>query len=246
MAESVIRGRKKGFTMIYNSVLKDPRLSLKTIGVFAIMQSFPDDWEYSISGLANRCRCGRDTMRKCLKELEDAGYLLKEQSHKADGKFACNTYTLQDEAQPCTEKPYTVTPSTDLPSTENRPQDKTIDKKDYNIPPIVPHECAACADPDALFERFWAAYPKKKDKPKARRAWRRLSPDLALCRIMSKALDAQKQSYDWTKDNGQFIPYPASWINGRRWEDEITPGPPGPGTPRASPGSSWAPDPEVQ
>ncbi len=47
MSESVIRGGRKGFTTIYNSALQDPRLSLKTIGLFAVMQSFPENWEYS-------------------------------------------------------------------------------------------------------------------------------------------------------------------------------------------------------
>lgn len=116
MAESKIRVKHtQPFTTVFNSVLRDQRLSLKTLGLYVIMQSFPDDWEYSISGLAARCRIGRDAIRKCLKELEEAGYLLKEQGHQENGKFACNTYVLQDEAPPCTEKPYTVKPSTVFP-----------------------------------------------------------------------------------------------------------------------------------
>ena len=71
-----------------------------------------------------------------------------------------------------------------------------------------------------LFDRFWAAYPKKKGKESARRAWRKLRPDMALCRVMASALDRQKQSEDWRRDGGKYIPYPASWLNGRRWEDE--------------------------
>ena len=105
MAESKIRVKHtKPFTAVFNSVIQDKRISLKTLGLFVVMQSFPDDWEYSISGLAARCRIGRDAVRKCLKELEEAGYLLKEQGHQDNGKFACNTYVLQDEAPPCTEK----------------------------------------------------------------------------------------------------------------------------------------------
>lgn len=138
MAESKIRVKHtQPFTTVFNSVLRDQRLSLKTLGLYVIMQSFPDDWEYSISGLAARCRIGRDAIRKCLKELEEAGYLLKEQGHQENGKFACNTYVLQDEAPPCTEKPYTVKPSTVKPLTENQPQVKKHLSKDYsNDPPI--------------------------------------------------------------------------------------------------------------
>ncbi|MBO5837238.1 MAG: hypothetical protein J6Q92_05025 [Oscillospiraceae bacterium] len=35
------------------------------------------------------------------------------------------------------------------------------------------------------------------------------------------AIDRQKKSAQWTKDNGQFIPYPATWLNGKRWEDQV-------------------------
>lgn len=71
-----------------------------------------------------------------------------------------------------------------------------------------------------LFDRFWKAYPKKKAKERARRAWAKLAPDLELCRVMSAALDRDKQSPEWRKDGGAYIPHPATWLNGRRWEDE--------------------------
>lgn len=71
-----------------------------------------------------------------------------------------------------------------------------------------------------MFERFWSAYPNKKAKEKARRAWNRLRPDMALCRRMAAALELDKQSVAWQKDDGRYIPHPATWLNGRRWEDE--------------------------
>lgn len=95
-------------------------------------------------------------------------------------------------------------------------------------------------EPDwMLFDRFWAAYPRKQNKERARRAWRRLNPDLALCRVMAKALELDKRSRQWRKDNGEYIPYPSSWLNGRMWENEHN-------QPEAAPeNSGWAPDPEV-
>ena len=74
-----------------------------------------------------------------------------------------------------------------------------------------------------LFERFWAAYPKKRAKKNAQRAWAKLNPDLELCRRMSAALERDKASRDWLRDGGAYIPYPATWLNGRRWEDEPDP-----------------------
>lgn len=81
-------------------------------------------------------------------------------------------------------------------------------------------------NPPDLFDAFWSAYPRKRGKEKARRAWKKLKPDIALCRTMSAALERDKASRDWQKDAGAYIPYPATWLNGRRWEDEPSQPPP--------------------
>ncbi len=85
-------------------------------------------------------------------------------------------------------------------------------------------------DSEASFERFWAAYPKKTAKKQALKAWHKLwqelEPDKALIDVILSSLEQQKRSVQWTKDGGQFIPYPASWLNGRRWEDELPEPPP--------------------
>ena len=71
-----------------------------------------------------------------------------------------------------------------------------------------------------VFEDFWARYPRKVGKQAARKAWERLDLGNGLLeRIMQAVLD-HRQSEAWTKDNGQFIPHPATWLNGKRWEDE--------------------------
>lgn len=70
------------------------------------------------------------------------------------------------------------------------------------------------------FAAFWAAYPKKAGKADALKAWNKLKPDIVLQAKMGEALTAQKKSPQWTKNNGQYIPMPSTWLNGRRWEDE--------------------------
>lgn len=74
------------------------------------------------------------------------------------------------------------------------------------------------ASPD--FEAFWARYPKKRAKQDAWKAWRALKPSAALMETMLNALQRQCGSYEWRKHQGQYIPYPATWLRGRRWEDE--------------------------
>ncbi len=87
------------------------------------------------------------------------------------------------------------------------------------------------------FARFWAYYPRGENKQKAIQAWDRLQPPDELIDEMAQALKRQMQSESWRAGVG--IPYASTWLNNRRWEDEIR-------TPAtSSPGSAWAPDPEV-
>lgn len=69
------------------------------------------------------------------------------------------------------------------------------------------------------FELFWSAYPKKKNKGQAEKAWKKLKPDTDLVAKMLAAIAIAKQSPSWMKDGGQFIPYPASWLSSKGWED---------------------------
>jgi hypothetical protein len=71
------------------------------------------------------------------------------------------------------------------------------------------------------FDEFWSSYPRKLNKTNARKAWNKLKLDDTLFDTIMKALAEQKKSLSWTKDGGQFIPHPTTWINGKRWEDEI-------------------------
>lgn len=70
------------------------------------------------------------------------------------------------------------------------------------------------------FSEFWAAYPRKVAKEDARRAWEKLAPPPILREMIAVAIARQRETLQWTKGEGQFIPYPATWINGQRWHDE--------------------------
>jgi hypothetical protein len=89
-----------------------------------------------------------------------------------------------------------------------------------NIPPNPPEGGLGV---QSLFLIFWECYPLKVKKPKALAAFLKLKPDGALLDRMLEAIDRQKQSRAWCKNNGQFIPHPASWLNNRQWEDSIVP-----------------------
>jgi len=73
------------------------------------------------------------------------------------------------------------------------------------------------------FERFWEAYPKKIGKGAALRAFKAVKQVNDLLPVILTAVERQKQSEQWRKDNGQFIPNPTTWLNQGRWEDEVEP-----------------------
>jgi len=89
-----------------------------------------------------------------------------------------------------------------------------------NIDTRVSKDTLVCANSGG-FEAFWTAYPKKKSKGQALSAWKKLKPDSSLQVVILKAIEAQKRSPDWQKDKGQYIPYPATWLNAMAWEDEM-------------------------
>jgi uncharacterized protein YdaU (DUF1376 family) len=71
-----------------------------------------------------------------------------------------------------------------------------------------------------LFAQFWQAYPRKKSKGQAEKAWAKLKPDQTLLQTMLTSIQKAKQSPDWQKNNGQYIPYPATWLAAKGWEDD--------------------------
>jgi len=75
-------------------------------------------------------------------------------------------------------------------------------------------------DADPGFAVFWDAYPKKLDKKKAAHAWAKLGPDAALVELIVADVKRRSDSPDWRRDGGQFIPYPATYLNGERFDDE--------------------------
>lgn len=74
------------------------------------------------------------------------------------------------------------------------------------------------------FNKFWEAYPKKRSKGQAEKAFKKLKPDDLLLKTILDKIELLKLTDDWKKDKGQFIPYPATWLNAKGWEDEIETG----------------------
>ena len=110
--------------------------------------------------------------------------------------------------------------------------EETLSLSQGNTPPPSPPKGARGKKKDrvlpAFFDAFWQEYPRKVAKEDAIQAWRKLAPDEGLVNIIIADVRRKKSDRQWLRDSGQFIPYPATYINGRRWTDEGTQlGPPG-------------------
>ncbi len=97
----------------------------------------------------------------------------------------------------------------------NQEQDQEQDQEQEQETPI-PQKGASNG-----FDQFWDAYPRKVSKKDAIKAWGQLDPDTALQEKILNSIAKQKYCAQWLRDNGEAIPYPASFIRGERWEDEI-------------------------
>lgn len=105
--------------------------------------------------------------------------------------------------------------------------DKRIENREErieNIPPIPPtrgRKKPTQELPDPDFDAFWALYPKKKSKGEAKKAWAQLKPSREIISAIMAKLPLLAASHDWTKEGGQYVPNPATWLRAEGWEDEV-------------------------
>lgn len=112
----------KGFTIIDNDIINDPRMHLKALGLFAYMWSKPDDWQFYISEIATHFKDGESAVSSAMKELMELGYLKRTQNRK-DGKFSTYDYVLQEIPKP---ENHSSVPKGDLPKPEKPKSEKSI------------------------------------------------------------------------------------------------------------------------
>lgn len=173
-------------------------------------------------------------IRNALKNLQDAGLILTGNFNKSAYDRTL-WYAFSDFAESILPKRQmevaekaNQNSQKGEPIPDNNPDRNSNDYSDNNTPynppkgeRVATHRRAKTTDYDTDgFAAFWAAYPKKAGKAAALKAWNKLKPDIVLQTKMGKALAAQKQSQQWLKNNGQYIPMPSTWLNGKRWEDE--------------------------
>lgn len=135
--------KNHSYTVMANHHLRDERLSLKSKGLLSVILSLPDDWRISIEGMTQFSADGKDAIRSAIRELTDAGYITRAQTHSEAGTFSGYEYTIHETpaASPSSGFPTMGNPTTGNPTLRN------TERLSTNIPPVVPQSDADGGNP---------------------------------------------------------------------------------------------------
>lgn len=146
-------------------------------------------------------------IQRALKKLESTGILIV-------GNYNANPYDHT--------KWYTTPIDGDFDRSHLINREVVVDQpSNTDINQLVNNNDVLKAEVDLLFELFWKAYPRKTNKAFARKAFFKLKPTNEMLAKMTTAIERQKRSV-WLDKDIQYIPHPSTWLNGERWEDEVS------------------------
>jgi hypothetical protein len=212
MAETTFYREKKerDFTVMANHHLRNEKLSWKAKGLLSYMLSLPDDWEIYQSELEKHSKDGRDCLRGAIKELENEGYIVKQQKRNSKGIFENNTFKIIENpsfspftGNPSTDNPSTVNPSTENPKLLNTNLNQLLIKQKTN---------KQSNEQENLFLDFYKEYPKKTNKTDARKVYYSLLKNKVTPELILERLNAYKYQIKKNNTEMQFIRNPARFL----------------------------------
>jgi hypothetical protein len=185
----------------------------------------------SIETLARKARTSVRQAQEACRTLEKAGKLRIEPGGGQNGTNAYFLLCAPQPVHPPSRKGCTVSPRNGpaaKPSAEPA-VDCAQTIRNHKEPQLTgttlspsPPEVEEGSGPMCGFEGFWQAYPRKKEKGDAERAWKS-SHCAAIADRITAAVITAAGSADWKRNRGQYIPFPGKWLRRRGWEDEQTP-----------------------
>jgi len=200
---SIIRTPRKAtnFTILSNCVIQDNRLSMKALGMLVRLLSRPDNWATNSDTLAREFDCGREQIRTVLGELADRGYMKLNKTQNDKGQWN-SSWAVFDE-------PY------DPESSEPGPGNPYFGRLGPITSTVIQRTNTKAEEPVG-FTSFWRVYPNKKAKPAALKAFNKAK--VTDINLILNHIEVMTRSEQW--QNTQFIPFPATYLNQRRWEDD--------------------------
>ncbi len=234
----------ESFTIIDNAVVQNTNLSWEARGFFAYLLSLPDDWSFSIQGLVKQTGASEHTVKRLVKELQIEGYIVLTRHTNDKGKVERWSWDIYEAGQKVqmlnlpqveittsgknqkVEEPHggstTCGKTASIQSTNNNKvliEQSTKDNKVLTQQKEEKEERKeiVLSEEEKMFLEFWEAYPRKVDKKGSFRAFKNIPKLKEVFPGIMAALEIQKQSEQWTKNNGQFIPHPTTYIHQERW-----------------------------
>ncbi|WP_404943622.1 hypothetical protein R1Y13_13520 [Pseudomonas sp. NY8938] len=205
----------------YSSVSNDVVamiLNPDALAIWTYLQTRSSDWKVIGSHLQDRFSIGRERYSRAMACLKDLGLVSHEVvREEGTGKVLGRRVIVHYEPNLQVSE-YSVNRSVGLP---NCGQTDSYLIKDSITQSIDTNPSVADAPELVAFDRFWALYPRKVGKAGAEKVWKKLKVTADLFDRMAASLAAWAVSTDWTKDGGQYIPHASTWLNGKRWEDEL-------------------------
>ena len=126
--------KNRGYTVISNHHLRNKDLSLKAKGLLSQMLSLPEDWDFTLKGLSLINREQIDAIRAAVKELEQAGYIVRSRERDSQGRLCGADYIIYEQPQPVPDSPTLDNPTLDNPTQEKPTQlNKDISSKEKSI-----------------------------------------------------------------------------------------------------------------
>lgn len=132
--------KTKDYTVMANHHLRNKALSLKAKGLLSLMLSLPEDWDYTVKGLAYICKDGIDSINGAIKELEATGYMSRQRVRNEKGQLTTVEYTIREYPKntdggtaPIADTPTEDEPTQDEPIQENPIQAIPIQEKPHQL-----------------------------------------------------------------------------------------------------------------
>lgn len=204
---AILRKERRGqYTVIDNTIFRDAELSNKALGMLCRMLSLPDGWEFSVAGLAALSTDGKSAVMSQLDELEERGYLRREQV-RVKGKIMGVEYIVSEARM--SEKPYADFPYTDNPYTENLTQsNNNISITKESNPKYT-----------AEFEKLWEIYPKKQGKDKALGYYMRARKSGTAYDEVEQGIRAYIDHIRVTQTPMQYVKMGSTFFSQKAWKD---------------------------
>jgi hypothetical protein len=201
---------KKAFAIIPNRAVRDPRITANSFRLLAYLLSHNDGYELTYRQIEKQAGLGRYAINAASKQLAELGWLRVEQTKLANGQFGPKSWTLltPGDNEPIAGDTVAGEPAPDaFHSGTAHGLKKTKPKEDKQVEKTI--------DIEQGFTQFWAVYPKKDDKPLAKRSFIK-----ALDRATLDIIIAGAERYRDDPNREQaFTKNPSTWLNADAWEN---------------------------